>query len=105
MNPHSKVIAVDNDPTMPVSYRMTIMDADEPDCSIVSFQASTPFGAVSKGDRLFTTSWRVNSEGRAMTISTVAHNIWEGDSTIHHQTVVFARWDGCPPDRKPIPKK
>ena len=92
--PHSKLPAIYNDPNKPVHYYLTISDADQKDGTIIAFESCTPFGSFSSGDTLYTLSWHLNTEGRTMTVTRVAHNVSEGNDTLSHHVTVFARWDG-----------
>ncbi|MGV3616692.1 MAG: hypothetical protein ACO1SV_15300 [Fimbriimonas sp.] len=79
-------------PVSQVRYTLEIYVPDGSDTVFALFQASVPFGAISRGDIINPGTWHdSNSPMRVLRVTSVEHNLWSTATDVVHKICVYTR--------------
>ncbi len=83
---------------LPGEYTLRFYDVEDRDGHLLFFQASTPFPAFQKGDRMNTVNWPLQQEGKHAVVEEVYHSVWSIGDQVTCETSVYCRFAYARPD-------
>lgn len=95
------IIYTFNNPALPVKHTLLFKHEDEPDVTLMGFEALTAFGAISVGDHISTRGWKLGLKGRGLIASQISHETSFLSKWIGHKITVSCRWSNPVRKRNP----